>query len=96
MKEVDKHCFLFGIELGAYLQCFITKASGIEGDILDYLGRLETIGVSLGVGQLVDEVVQVNDDGFEFNEILGILNALDVALVSMAIHGANSDDPPWA
>lgn len=50
----------------------------------------------LGVGHLVDEVLKVNDEGFEFDKSLCILDALDVTLVSMAIHGADNDDPRWA
>jgi hypothetical protein len=35
VEEVDKHCFLFGVELRANLQCIIVGVARIEGDVLD-------------------------------------------------------------
>jgi hypothetical protein len=50
----------------------------------------------LGVGNLSREVLQVSDERLRLYECLDIFDALDVALVGMAIRGADGDDACWS
>jgi hypothetical protein len=68
----------------------------MQRDGLDCLGRLEVASVSLGVGHLVGEVLQADEEGLGLNESLGVLHTLDVTLVNVAISGADGDDTPRA
>jgi hypothetical protein len=50
----------------------------------------------LGVGNLIDEVLQIHDECLRLNECLGALDALNIRLVGMAVRGTDSDDSRWA
>jgi hypothetical protein len=52
-EKVDKHCFLFGIELGADLDLLGGVAAGVEGDGFNRLRWLEVAGVALHVWHLL-------------------------------------------
>jgi hypothetical protein len=49
-----------------------------------------------GIGNLVGEVLQVDNERFGLYECFGVLDALDVALVGMAVRGADGDDTCWS
>lgn len=53
VEEVDKHCLLFRVELGADPQRLVARAARIEGDGLDCLGRLKAASVPFGSGTLL-------------------------------------------
>jgi hypothetical protein len=61
VEEVDEHFFLFGVELGADPQRLLTGAIGVKGDGLCCLSRLEATGMLLRVGNLIGEVLPVDD-----------------------------------
>jgi hypothetical protein len=93
MEEVDRHFFLFGVDLGADPQRPVAGAAGIEGDGLGCLGRFEATNMSLGVGNLINEILQVDNECLGLNECLDILDALNGALIGVAVCGADGDDP---
>jgi hypothetical protein len=52
-------------------------------------------GVALGVGDVLVDVAEAGDDGERLGQSLGLLNALDVALVGMLACCADGDDAVW-
>jgi hypothetical protein len=52
MEEVDEHCFLFGIERSADLECLAVRVIGAERYKLNFFCRLEATGVALGARDL--------------------------------------------
>jgi hypothetical protein len=67
-EKVDKHCFLFGIELGADPDLLGGVTAGVEGDGPNRLRWLEVAGVTLHVWHLLREALQVGDEGLELGE----------------------------
>jgi hypothetical protein len=49
--------------------------------------------VPLHVGRLLGEAFQVGDEGLGLGESLGVLHALHVAFVRVAVRGSDGDDP---
>jgi hypothetical protein len=49
VEKVDKHCFLFGVELGADPNLLAGVVAGVERDGLNRLGWLEVAGVALRI-----------------------------------------------
>jgi hypothetical protein len=92
MEKVDEHGFPFTIEGGAYPQRPVVGAGGVDQDEFDGLCGLESPGTMLGVRCLATKSVEVDDEGLGLHESLGVLNAFDVAVVCMLIHGLDSDD----
>jgi hypothetical protein len=93
VEKVDEHRFLFGVELGADPNLLAGVVAGVERDGLDRLNWFEVAGVSLRVGRLLGEAFQVGDEGLGLGESLGVLHALHVAFVRVAVRGSNDDDP---
>jgi hypothetical protein len=89
-EEVDEHCFLFGIKLGADPDLLGGVVAGVERDGFNRLRWLEVAGVALRVWRLLREALQVGDEG------LGVLHALHVAFVRVSVRGADGDDPVGA
>jgi hypothetical protein len=89
--KVDEHCFLVGVELGADPDFLAGVVAGVERDRSNRLGCFEVAGVSLHVGRLFGEAIQVDDEGFGLGDGLGVLHAFHVALVSVAVCGSDSD-----
>jgi hypothetical protein len=96
VEKVDEHHFLFGLELGADPQRLLTGAARVEGDSLCDFCWLEAAGMLLGANNLFGEVLQVGDERLGHYECLSVFDALDVALVGVAIRGANDDDACWS
>ena len=92
MEKVDGHGFLFAVEGGADPQRPIVGAGRVDRDELDGLRGLKSPGVTLGVGRLTTELVEVDDEGLDLYDSLGVLDALDVTVVCMLLHGLDSDD----
>jgi hypothetical protein len=92
-EEVDEHCFLFGVELGADPNLLGGVVARVKRDGLNRLSWLEVAGVALHIWRLLGEVLQVGDEGLEFGEGLGELHALHVAFVRVSVRGADGDDP---
>jgi hypothetical protein len=90
-EKIDKHCFLFGVELGVDLDFLASVVAGVERDGLDRLGWFEVAGVPLRVGHLFGEAIQVGNEGFGLGEGFGVLHAFHIALVSVAVCGSDSD-----
>jgi hypothetical protein len=88
VEEVDEHCFLFGVELGADPDLLGGVVAGVKRDGLNRLRWLEVAGVALHVWRLLREALQVGDEGLGFGEGLGILHALHVAFVRVSVRGA--------
>jgi hypothetical protein len=95
MEKVDEHYFLFGLELRANLQHLLAGAARVEGDGLRGLGRLEVVGVLLGIGYLSSKVLQIGDECLGVDDCLDVFYALDVTLVGMTVRGADGDDARW-
>jgi hypothetical protein len=95
-EEVDEHCFLFGVELGADPYLLGGVVAGVERDGFDCLSWLEVAGVALRIWRLLGEALQVGDEGLGFGEGLGVLHALHVAFVRVSVRGADGDDPVGA
>jgi hypothetical protein len=77
VEKVDKHCFLFGLELRANPRHLLSGADRIEGDGLRGFGRLEVAGLLLGVGYLSSEVLQLGDECLGVKDCLGIFHSLE-------------------
>jgi hypothetical protein len=90
-EKVDEHCFLFGVELGSDPVFLVGVVAGVERDGLNRLSWFEVAGVPLRVGRLFREAIQVSDEGLGLGEGFGILHALHVALVSVALCGSDGD-----
>jgi hypothetical protein len=84
-EKVDEHCFLFGVELGADSDLFAGVVARVERDRLNRFDWFEVAGAPLRIGRLFGEALQVGDEGFRLGEGLGVLHALRVAVVSMAV-----------
>jgi hypothetical protein len=65
-EKVDKHCFLFGVELETDPDLLGGVTVGVERDGLDRLRWFEVAGVALHVGRLPREALQVSDEGLGF------------------------------
>jgi hypothetical protein len=48
--------------------------------------------MSLGVRDLVDEVLQIDNECHRLDERLGVFDALDATLVGVEVCGADGDD----
>jgi hypothetical protein len=92
-EEVDEHCFLFGVELGADPDLLGGVAAGVERDGLNRLWWFEVASVALRIWNLLGEAPHVGDEGLGFGEGLGVLHALHVAFVRVSVRGADGDDP---
>jgi hypothetical protein len=92
-ENVDEHCFLFGVELGADSDLLAGVVAGVEGDGLNRLRWFEVAGVALRIRHLLGEAPQVGDEGLGFGEGLSILHALHVAFVHVSVRGSDGDDP---
>jgi hypothetical protein len=90
-EKVDKHCFLFGVELGADLDLLGGVVAGVERDRFDRLSWLEVAGVALRIWRLLGEALQVGDEGLGFGEGLGVPHAPHVAFVRVSVRGADDD-----
>jgi len=91
-KKVDEHDFLFDVEGGADPQRSAVGVGGVDRDELDGLCGLKSPGMMLGVERLTTESVEVDDEGLGLYDSLGVLDALDIAVVCMIIRGLDSDD----
>jgi hypothetical protein len=91
-EKVDEHCFLFGVELGADSDFLAGVVAGVEGDGLNRLGRFKVAGVALRLRRLLGEAIQVGDEGLGLDDGLSVLHTFHVALVSVAVRGADGDD----
>jgi hypothetical protein len=89
------HYLLFGLELGSNPQRLLTGAAGVKGDGLYRFGWLKVVGVLLGIGNLSGEVLHVGNKCLGVNELLGVLDALNIALVGVAICRADGDYAYW-
>jgi hypothetical protein len=96
VEKVDEHCFLFGVELGADPDLLAGVVAGVEGDGLDRLGRFEVAGAALRIRRLLEEAIQVGDEGLGLGDGLSVLHAFHVALVSVAVRGSDGDGPVGA
>jgi hypothetical protein len=95
-EKVDKHCFLFGVELEADPDLLGGVVAGVERDRLNRLCWLEVAGVALRIWHLLGEALQVGDEGLRFGEGLSVLRALHVAFVRVSVRGSDGDDPVGA
>jgi hypothetical protein len=95
-EEVDEHCFLFGVELGADPDLLGGVVAGVERDGLNRLCWLEVAGVALRIWYLLGEALQVGDEGLGLSEGLNVLHTLHVAFVRMSVCGSDGDDPVGA
>jgi hypothetical protein len=91
-EEVDEHCVLFGVELGADPDLLAGVVAGVERDGFNCLGRFEVAGMALRIRRLLGEAIQVGDEGLGFGDGLSVLHAFHVALVSVAVRGSDGDD----
>jgi hypothetical protein len=66
--------------------------AGVKGDGLNRLSWFEVADVALRIRRLLGEAFQVGDEGLGLGDGLSILHAFHVALVSVAVHGSDSDD----
>jgi hypothetical protein len=57
VEEVDEHCFLFGVELGANPDLLASVVAGVERDGFNRLGRFEVAGVALRIRHLLGEAI---------------------------------------
>ena len=92
VEKVDEHYFLFGVEARTDPQRPTFRGVGVEEDELGLLHRLEAPGMALRVGDVLSEAVEVGDQGHCLHYSLGLLEALDVALVGVLARHADSDD----
>jgi len=95
-EKVHEHCFLFGVEARADPQCLDFRGLGVEEDELGILRRLEAPGVTLGVRDVLVAVVKAGEDRQRLSQSLGLLNALNVALVGVLARRADGDDVVWS
>jgi len=91
-EKVDEHHFLFGVEAGADPQRPALRGPGVEEDKLGLLRWLEAPGVTLGVGDVLVAVAEAGEDSQRLSQSLGLLNALDVALIGVLTGRAHDDD----
>jgi len=91
-EKVDEHCFQFGVEARADPQRLAFKGLGVEEDELGFLRRLEAPGVTLGVGDVLVAITEAGEDRQRLGQSLGLLDALDVALVGVLARRADGDD----
>src|SRR6185369_14029169 len=92
-EEIDEHHFLFVVEGGADLQRLVVGVARVEGHLLDTLGGFEAPGMSVrGIQGLARHFVEGGCEGLVFRLSFCVLNALDVALVSVLERRADGDD----
>ena len=91
-EKVNEHCFLFGVEAKADPQRPTLRGPGVEEDELGLLRRLEAPGMTLGVGDVLVTVAEAGEDRQRLSYSLGLLDALDVALVGVLAGRADGDD----
>jgi hypothetical protein len=91
VEKVDKHCFLFGVKLGADPDFLASVVAGVERDGFNRLGWFEVAGVALRIGHLFGEAIQVGDEGLGLGDGLSVLHAFHVTLVSVAVRGSDGD-----
>ena len=96
VEKVDEHCFLFGVEARADPQHLALDGLRVEEDELSLLRRLEALGVTLGVGDVLVDVAEAGDEGHRLDYSLGLLNAVDVALIGVLARCADSEDAVWS
>ena len=92
MEKIDEHCFLFGVEARADPQRHALRCLGDEEDELGLLRRLKAPGMMLGLWDVLVAITEAGDDGQGLSQSLGLLNALDAALVGVLACCADSDD----
>jgi hypothetical protein len=56
-EKVDEHCFLFGVELGAYPDLLAGIVAGVESDGLNRLSWFEVAGMALRIRHLFREAL---------------------------------------
>ena len=92
-EEVDEHHFLFAAERGADLQRLSIGGLRVEGNVLGALGRARRPRVPLlEVHGLLSHSLQLCGEGLVERQSLGVLDALDVALIGVLERGADGDD----
>jgi len=94
-EKVDEHCFLFGVKARADPQRPALRGPRVEEDELGLLHRLEAPGVTLGVGDVLVTVAEAGEDGQRLSQSLGLLDALDVALIGVLAGRTDGDDAVW-
>jgi len=94
-EKVDEHCFLFGVEAGADPQRHALRGPGVEEDKLGLLRRFKAPGVTLGVGDVLVAVAEAGENGQRLGQSLGMLDALDIALIGVLAGRADGDDAIW-
>jgi len=94
-EKVDEHCFLFGVEARADPQRLAFRGPGVEEDKFGRLRRLEAPCVTLGVGDVLVAIAEAGEDRQRLSQSLGLLDALDVALVGVLSGRADGDDAVW-
>ena len=62
-EKVDEHCFLFGVEARADPQHPAFGGLGVEEDELGLLRWLKAPDVTLGVGDVLVDIAEADDDG---------------------------------
>jgi len=95
-ENVDEHYFLFGVKARADPQCLALGGLGVEEDELGLVHRLEASSVTLGVGDVLVDVAEAGDEGHRLDYSLGLLNALDVALIGVLACRVDGDDTVWS
>jgi hypothetical protein len=58
-EEVDEHCFLFGVERSADLECLAIRVIGAERDKLNLFCWLEATGMAFGTRDFLGESLQI-------------------------------------
>jgi hypothetical protein len=95
VEEVNEHFFLFGVKLGANPQRFLNGATGLRGRCSLPPSAQSYRHASWG-REPPSGVFQVGDECLGLYKCFGILDALDIALVGVAIRGADNDDTCWS
>ena len=92
-EKVDKHGFLFGVEVSTDRQRLAVGVVGVEWDLLGAFRRLE-------VAHMVLQLWCLSGKGLESRGKLGgaldrlpVLNAFSVAFVGVLVGGTDGDDP---
>jgi len=92
VEEVDRHNFLFGIEVGADRQHLAIGVAGVEQDLLSGFCRLEAFGVALWFWGLSGNSLESRGEFNRTLDLLPILDALDIALIGVLKEGADGTD----
>ena len=91
-EKVDEHNFLFVVEVGADRQHRAVGVVRVERDLLGSLCWLKAARVVLGLWSLSGQSLEFRDKLGGVLNCLPILDALDVALVSVLEGGADGHD----